>query len=46
MSKSRSLELVLAQAKEEEKKYEWLSAVEFYKKALDDVLKQKDLESR
>ena len=33
MSKSQPLEYILAQAKEREKKYDWLGAVEFYEKA-------------
>jgi tetratricopeptide (TPR) repeat protein len=42
MSESQSTQHVLAQAKEKEKKYEWLAAVEFHKKALDQMLEQKD----
>ncbi len=42
MSKNRSLQRILAQAKKKEKKYDWLSAVGFYDKALTNVLKQKD----
>jgi KaiC/GvpD/RAD55 family RecA-like ATPase len=41
MSKDR-VPLFQAQAEEKEKKYDWLEAVEFYKKALAHVLKQKD----
>ena len=42
MSKSQSIQRILAQAKEKEKRYEWLGAVELHKKALGQVLKQKD----
>jgi KaiC/GvpD/RAD55 family RecA-like ATPase/tetratricopeptide (TPR) repeat protein len=42
MSKRQSLELMLSQAKEKEKKYDWLSAVEFYEKAAIYVLKRKN----
>ncbi len=41
MSKSQYSKHILAQAKKKEK-YDWLGAVEFYKKALNHVLKQKD----
>jgi len=43
MPESQSLQRILAQAKKKEKRYDWLGAVEFHKKALDQVLKQKDL---
>ncbi len=42
MSRGQSIQRLLAQAKEKEKKYDWLSAVELHKKALDQVHKQKD----
>jgi len=42
MPKSQSVQRVLVQAKEKEKRYDWLGAVEFHKKALGQVLKQKD----
>ncbi|MFX1554962.1 MAG: hypothetical protein ACFFBV_13625 [Promethearchaeota archaeon] len=42
MSKSESIQSLLAQAKEKEKKYEWLDAAELHKKTLSQVLKQKD----
>ncbi|MCZ2856800.1 MAG: hypothetical protein O2U62_06875 [Candidatus Bathyarchaeota archaeon] len=42
MSKSQSIQRILAQAKEKEKKYEWLGATKLHKKALDQFLKQKD----
>ncbi len=42
MSKNRSLQHVLAQAKEKEKKYDWLRAVEFYGEAQTGVVEQKD----
>jgi len=42
MSKGQSLQRILAHAREKEKKYDWLGAVEFYKKATICVLKQKD----
>ena len=42
MSENRSLQRVLAQAKEKEKKYDWLRAVESYDEAQTNVLKQKD----
>ncbi len=42
MSEDRSLQRVLAQAKEKEKKYNWLRAIESYDKAQTNVLKQKD----
>jgi hypothetical protein len=41
MPKSQSIQRVLAQAKEKEKRYDWLGAVEFHKKALVQVLEQK-----
>jgi len=34
MSENQNLEHILDQAKEQEKRYEWLSAIDFYKKAL------------
>ena len=43
MSKSQSVQRVLAQAKEKEKRYDWVGAVEFHKKALGQMLKQRDL---
>ena len=42
MPKSQSVQRVLAQAKDKEKRYDWLGAVEFHKKALGQVLEQKD----
>jgi tetratricopeptide (TPR) repeat protein len=42
MSESQSIQRILAQAKEEEKRYDWLGAVEFHKKALGQMLKQED----
>jgi KaiC/GvpD/RAD55 family RecA-like ATPase len=42
MHESQNLEYLLGQAKEQEKGYEWLSAVEFYKKALNSALDSKD----
>ena len=43
MSRSQSLESILAQVKEKKNKYDWLGAVRFYRKCIDHVLKQKDL---
>jgi len=43
MPKSQSIQRILAQAKKKEKRHDWLGAVEFHKKALGQVLKQKDL---
>ncbi len=42
MSKNQSLQRILPRAKEREKKYDWLGAVEFYKKAPDLVVNQRD----
>ena len=42
MSKIRSLQSILAQAKEKEKKYDWLRAAEYHDKAQVGILKQKD----
>ena len=42
MSESRSLQRIVALANEKEKKYDWVGAVEFYKKAVDNALTQKD----
>lgn len=42
MSESQRPRRILAQAKEKEKEYNWLGAIEFYEKDLDRVLKQKD----
>ncbi len=44
MSQSQSLLRVLAEAKEREKKYDWLQAVESYKRAQASLLKQEDFE--
>lgn len=42
MSQSQALQHFLARAKEKEKRYDWLTAVEFHKKALSQALKQQD----
>lgn len=42
MPKNRSLQSILAQAKEKEKKYDWLHAAESYNEAQAGILKQKD----
>ena len=42
MSESQSVQRFLAQAKEKEKKYDWLDAVELHQKALNQVLKQRN----
>ena len=42
MSKGQILQCILAQAEEKEKEYDWLHAIVFYKKALDQTLKQRE----
>jgi KaiC/GvpD/RAD55 family RecA-like ATPase len=42
MSENQNLEQLMGQAKEQEKTYEWLRAVDFYKKALSSALDSKD----
>jgi tetratricopeptide (TPR) repeat protein/KaiC/GvpD/RAD55 family RecA-like ATPase len=42
MSKGQSLQRILAQAEEKVKKYDWLDAIVFYKKALDQTLKRRE----
>ena len=42
MPESQNLEYLLGQAKEQEKEYEWLGAVDFYQKALTSALDSKD----
>lgn len=42
MSKGQSLQRILAQAEEKEKKYDWLDAIVFNKKALDQTLKRRE----
>jgi KaiC/GvpD/RAD55 family RecA-like ATPase len=44
MSQRQSLPRILFQAKEREKKYDWLQAVESYNEALNGVLKQKNFQ--
>lgn len=42
MSDQQEIKDFLSKAEVREKEYDWLGAVEFYEKALDHVLKQKD----
>jgi len=42
MSERQNLEHILGQAKEQEKRYEWLGAVDFHKKALSSALGSQD----
>lgn len=42
MSQNQNLEYILGQAKEQKRRYEWLRAVDFYKKALKLALGMKD----